>query len=293
MDTFGETKAIESKNNFTFNLRFAGQYFDGETGYHYNYHRYYNPETGRYLISDPIGLAGGDTNTYIYVNNQPWHRIDLWGLYAASQGDYMKLVGVTDKALAGRMFDADMNASNYLARHNTRSFPSAYRRQKTLPRTIKYNSVIPDNIGHMSYAKLSRNPFRVLSTSCVNEIYFEFKLTSTKSLSISYNDYQLSGMIDVLRKSNPLSSKEGRNGFVIVTGSNTNIGRSLINFATANNVAIYHSIAQIDDNDNSLIYMGQPILLNPTKDKDQLASEIGIIPTRRVAIGRNGVEEND
>lgn len=145
----------------------------------------------------------------------------------------------------------------------------------------------------MSYAKLSRNPFRVLSTSCINEIYFEFKLTSTKSLSISYNDYQLSGMIDVLRKSNPLSSKEGRNGFVIVTGSNTNIGRSLINFATANNVAIYHSIAQIDDNDNSLIYMGQPILLNPTKDKDQLASEIGIIPTRRVAIGRNGVEEND
>lgn len=106
----------------------------------------------------------------------------------------------------------------------------------------------------MSHAKLSRNPFRVLSTSCVNEIYFEFKLTSAKSLSISYNDYQLSGMIDVLRKSNPLSSKEGRNGFVIVTGSNTNIGRSLINFATANNVAIYHSIAQIDDNDNSLIY---------------------------------------
>lgn len=67
----------------------------------------------------------------------------------------------------------------------------------------------------------------------------------------------------------------------------------MIDFATANNVAIYHSIAQIDDNDNSLIYMGQPILLNPTKDKDQLASEIGIIPTRRVTIGRNGVEEND
>lgn len=130
LDTFGGTKQIHSKDNFQFNLRFARQYHDSETGYHYNYHRYYNPETGRYLTSDPIGLAGGDTNTYIYVNNQPWHRIDLWGLYATSQDDYMKLVGVTDKALAGRMFDADMTTSNYLARHNTRSFPSAYRRQK-------------------------------------------------------------------------------------------------------------------------------------------------------------------
>lgn len=82
------------------------------------------------MTSDPIGLDGGGTNTYIYVNNQPWHGIDLWGLYAISQDDYMKFVGVTDKALAGRMFDADMNASNYLARYNTRSFPSAYRRQK-------------------------------------------------------------------------------------------------------------------------------------------------------------------
>lgn len=218
----------------------------------------------------------------------------MWGLYAISQDDYMRLVGVTDKALAGKMFDADMNASNYFARHNTRSFPSSYRGQKTLPRTTKYNSVIPDNIEYMSYAaKLSRNPFRVLSTSCIDEIYFEFKLTSTKSLSSSYNNYQLSGMIDILKKSKPLSSKEGGNGFVVVTGSNTNIGKSLIDFTTANNVAIYHSIAQIDDNDNSLIYMGQPILLNPTKDKDQLASEIGIIPTRRVTIGRNGVEEND
>ena len=46
-------------NLFEYNLRFAGQYFDTETNLHYNYFRDYNPVTGRYLSSDPIGLAGG------------------------------------------------------------------------------------------------------------------------------------------------------------------------------------------------------------------------------------------
>jgi RHS repeat-associated protein len=44
---------------FTCNLRFPGQYFDKETNLHYNYYRDYSPEIGRYIESDPIGLAGG------------------------------------------------------------------------------------------------------------------------------------------------------------------------------------------------------------------------------------------
>jgi len=61
------------------NFRFPGQYYDQETGLHYNYHRYYDPSTGRYLRPDPIGLFGG-TNLFEYANNDPINSIDPEGL---------------------------------------------------------------------------------------------------------------------------------------------------------------------------------------------------------------------
>ena len=62
------------------NFRLAGQYFDAETGLHYNYHRYYDPATGRYLAADPIGLAGG-INLFAYTENNPLNGIDPYGLF--------------------------------------------------------------------------------------------------------------------------------------------------------------------------------------------------------------------
>ncbi|WP_281172935.1 RHS repeat-associated core domain-containing protein, partial [Vibrio rhizosphaerae] len=59
-------------------LRFQGQYYDAETGLHYNRHRYYSPSTGRFITPDPIGLAGG-LNNYQYVKN-PTGWIDPLGL---------------------------------------------------------------------------------------------------------------------------------------------------------------------------------------------------------------------
>ena len=70
----------------TNNLRFPGQYYDAETGLHYNYHRDYQPETGRYLQPDPIGLIGG-LNPYRYAINNPINHIDPLGLYGI-QGGY-------------------------------------------------------------------------------------------------------------------------------------------------------------------------------------------------------------
>ena len=59
-----------------------GQILDIETGFHYNYHRYYDPRTGRYLTPDPIGLAAG-LNLYVYLQNNPINQIDAFGLIAA------------------------------------------------------------------------------------------------------------------------------------------------------------------------------------------------------------------
>nr|WP_277355981.1 RHS repeat-associated core domain-containing protein [Marinobacter daepoensis] len=64
-------------------LRFQGQYHDPETGLHYNRHRYYNPNTGRFITPDPIGLAGG-LNNYQYVPN-PTGWVDPLGLAAISK----------------------------------------------------------------------------------------------------------------------------------------------------------------------------------------------------------------
>ena len=70
-----ESKQTEPLNP---NLLFAGQYFDQESGLAYNRFRYYDPQSGCYLKSDPIGLNGGET-PYAYVHN-PMGWIDPFGL---------------------------------------------------------------------------------------------------------------------------------------------------------------------------------------------------------------------
>ena len=61
------------------NIVLPGQYYDQETGLHYNYFRDYDPNIGRYIESDPIGLSGG-INVYTYVENNSIVESDKKGL---------------------------------------------------------------------------------------------------------------------------------------------------------------------------------------------------------------------
>ena len=69
------------------NLRFQGQYLDRETGLHYNTFRYYDPDVGRFITQDPIGLAGGN-NLYQYAPN-PLRWADPWGWCSTQLGKNM------------------------------------------------------------------------------------------------------------------------------------------------------------------------------------------------------------
>jgi RHS repeat-associated protein len=70
---------------FTFNLRFSGQVFNGQAGLHYNYFRDFDPATGMYAESDPMGLNAG-VNTYAYVQSDPIGSGDPLGLVKRGLG---------------------------------------------------------------------------------------------------------------------------------------------------------------------------------------------------------------
>ena len=83
-DPFGLQHPNESPTGlagFVYNPRFPGQLYDRETNLHYNYFRDYDPQLGRYVESDPIGLAGG-INSYGYVGANPIKYTDPKGLIA-------------------------------------------------------------------------------------------------------------------------------------------------------------------------------------------------------------------
>jgi RHS repeat-associated protein len=69
---------LELGHDFHQPLRWPGHFYDAETGLHYNRFRYYDPSLGRYLQSDPAGIAGG-SNLYAYTDN-PLRQVDVRGL---------------------------------------------------------------------------------------------------------------------------------------------------------------------------------------------------------------------
>lgn len=89
VDVYGALE-VEAESELELNLRWPGHYFDADTGLFYNRFRYYDPELGRYLQSDPIGQRGG-VNVYAYSPN-PLRSVDVLGLHgetknSRSEGD--------------------------------------------------------------------------------------------------------------------------------------------------------------------------------------------------------------
>jgi len=100
-DEFGaaqiaSTGGTSSTSSVVCNLRFPGQYFDAETGLHYNFHRYYDPALGRYITEDPIrdGL-----NWYAYEGSNPGNMVDPLGLASFASLDIRK--GLNDWSAGG------------------------------------------------------------------------------------------------------------------------------------------------------------------------------------------------
>ncbi|RLB33025.1 MAG: hypothetical protein DRH12_18870, partial [Deltaproteobacteria bacterium] len=92
---FGQAQ-VNSHSSIVNNLRFPGQYFDNETGLHYNYFRHYHPGIGRFIEPDPIGLRGG-INLYAYAFNDPVNIVDPTGQFGLAG----IIIGATSGALGG------------------------------------------------------------------------------------------------------------------------------------------------------------------------------------------------
>ncbi|WP_431496146.1 RHS repeat-associated core domain-containing protein [Pseudomonas brassicacearum] len=121
-------------------LRFQGQYFDPESGLHYNRHRYYNPETGRYLTPDPSKLAGG-LNGYRYTLN-PTGWVDPLGLVdCPGKGGCRPAVGNQDPAAKVGVDEGEprlpMTAEQRRARIDELAEANAYRRLDEMERSIE------------------------------------------------------------------------------------------------------------------------------------------------------------
>ncbi|WP_170137184.1 MULTISPECIES: RHS repeat domain-containing protein [Cysteiniphilum] len=74
--------AVNATGQVQQDIRFSGQLNDSETGLVYNNARAYVPFLGRYLQADPLGLASGSLNNYVYVGNNPVNLVDPMGLSA-------------------------------------------------------------------------------------------------------------------------------------------------------------------------------------------------------------------
>jgi len=89
-NSFGDA-TVDAFSTISNNHRFAGQYFDQETGLHYNWERYYDPQNGRYITTDLYFNFEG-VNLYLYCKNNPLYSIDPKGEWLIQLIRYRKWI---------------------------------------------------------------------------------------------------------------------------------------------------------------------------------------------------------
>jgi RHS repeat-associated protein len=125
--TLWDRQPVNEPRATTTPLRFRGQYQDEETGLSYNRHRYFDPEVGRYISADPLGIEGG-LNVFAYANNCSTSAVDVEGLMfsvikdkdgnVVAKGHNLKEgggVGTPNAAVPGRSSCAETTALTNLA----------------------------------------------------------------------------------------------------------------------------------------------------------------------------------
>jgi RHS repeat-associated protein len=110
-DTFGSVAPNGNPSGLgtlTYNLRFPGQYSLNESGLYYNHFRTYDPTTGRYIESDPIGVGGG-MNTYGYVLQNPIMLSDSLGLFPCNDWGWMAVDWALGLGIKARHYSVESN----------------------------------------------------------------------------------------------------------------------------------------------------------------------------------------
>ncbi|WP_411828650.1 RHS repeat-associated core domain-containing protein [Metapseudomonas otitidis] len=109
-DAFGVGQPNTYGGNIDVILRFPGQVADAHSGLYYNYFRDYDPQTGRYVESDPIGLDGG-LNTYGYVEGNPLSYFDTFGLAKGRKQNISDsgLTHLSDEEISARARDRSLS----------------------------------------------------------------------------------------------------------------------------------------------------------------------------------------
>ena len=177
---FGDTVTQLTGTTAANPQRFPGQQFDPATSLHYNYYRDYDPATGRYVETDPIGLEGG-MNVYAYVDGNPVNRVDLSGLrpvdvyiWPSDPGSgsvgHVMVTEHNSRTVITSQFPEAPNQGHHIAGPNTKwTFDQTARGEGR--DAIKYTIQVPDDAGfdRVANAERGRRNWRPLpwnSTNC-------------------------------------------------------------------------------------------------------------------------------